>query len=1092
MRRVLARACLVMVGLLAVGVVSTRTASAQSTPFIWFSDDFSAGTLNKWLVSPLGLASNWSAAGGTAAYNGGGHTQLYTGSMTWADYTVETKFQLDNGSNYPGGLRGRLDTTTGQSYAAWIYPSQDVIKLYRATAWHIDTAGLTELGEASVGTIAPGTFHTLSLTFSGSQITVTFNGTAIITVSDSVLTSGGIALDVSNQPIQFDDVRVFANAPPPPVTLFTEDFSSATLANWTPSPLGLFSNWSAAANDAAYNGGGHTQIYAGSDAWTDYTFTTKIRLANGSNYPGGIRGRVNTSTGVGYAAWLYPGSSLIKLFRTTAWNIDTSGLTELAEAPVTITAGEFHTVALTFAGSSIQVQFDGASIISTSDTSAAALTGGAIALDVSNQPIEYDDVTVVGTPPANDSTPPTVSISSPSSGATVAGSTVSIAASATDDVSVSSVRFTVDGVAIGSPDTTSPYSIIWDSTSVADGSHTLAAIARDPRGNESTATVAVTVNNAALTQGPGGPILILSTPADPFSRYYGEILLAEGLNQYRIQDISTVDATVLAGYDVVLLASQTLSATQVSMLTDWVNGGGNLIAMRPDAQLAGLLGLTASGGTLSNAYLGIDTTSSGSPGVGITSQTMQFHGAADLYTLTGGGSAGAATAVATLFSDATTPTSAANPAVTLRNVGTVGGQAAAFTYDLARSVVWTRQGNPAWSGQERDGVSPIRSDDLFFGASSSDPQPDWVDLNKVAIPQADEQQRLLVNLMEAMNRDRKPLPRFWYLPRGNKAAIVMTGDDHGNNGTTGRFQGYEALSPAGCSVDNWECVRGTSYIYPSTPITPSQAAAFDAEGFEIGVHVTTNCADWTPTTLPGFYSNDLTAFAALFSALPAPVTNRTHCIAWSDYVTQAKVELSNGIRFDTNYYYWPGSWIQDKPGLFTGSGFPMRFADVDGKLIDVYQAVSQMTDESDQTFPFTIDSLLDKALGPEGYYAVLTANMHTDSATSSGSDAIVNAALTRGVPIVAARQMLHWLDGRNASNFANITKTGTTLTFTINAAPGSNGLQALLPTASATGTLTALTKDGTAVSFATQTIKGTSYAIFTAQPGAYQATYSAP
>ena len=44
-----------------------------------------------------------------------------------------------------------------------------------------------------------------------------------------------------------------------------------------------------------------------------------------------------------------------------------------------------------------------------------------------------------------------------------------------------------------------------------------------------------------------------------------------------------------------------------------------------------------------------------------------------------------------------------------------GGQTAAFTYDLARSVVDTRQGNPASAGQKRDGQSgPIRSDDLFF------------------------------------------------------------------------------------------------------------------------------------------------------------------------------------------------------------------------------------------------------------------------------------------------------------------------------------------------------------------------------------------
>ena len=55
--------------------------------------------------------------------------------------------------------------------------------------------------------------------------------------------------------------------------------------------------------------------------------------------------------------------------------------------------------------------------------------------------------------------------------------------------------------------------------------------------------------------------------------------------------------------------------------------------------------------------------------------------------------------------------------MTLRAVGSSGGQAAAFTYDLARSVVETRQGNPAWSGQERDGQAPIRSDDLFFGGS---------------------------------------------------------------------------------------------------------------------------------------------------------------------------------------------------------------------------------------------------------------------------------------------------------------------------------------------------------------------------------------
>jgi hypothetical protein len=88
--------------------------------------------------------------------------------------------------------------------------------------------------------------------------------------------------------------------------------------------------------------------------------------------------------------------------------------------------------------------------------------------------------------------------------------------------------------------------------------------------------------------------------------------------------------------------------------------------------------------------------------------------------------------------------------------------------------------------------------------------------------------------------------------------------------------------------------------------------------------------------------------------------------------------LNHGIRLDTTYYYYPPSWIADQPGLFTGSGMPMRFAALDGTMIDVYQAATQMTDESGQTYPLHIDTLLNRALGPEGYYGAFTANMHTD------------------------------------------------------------------------------------------------------------------
>ena len=72
------------------------------------------------------------------------------------------------------------------------------------------------------------------------------------------------------------------------------------------------------------------------------------------------------------------------------------------------------------------------------------------------------------------------------------------------------------------------------------------------------------------------------------------------------------------------------------------------------------------------------------------------------------------------------------------------------------------------------------------------------------------------------------------------------------------------------------------------------------------------------------------------------------------------------MRLDASYYFWPPGWAQDRPGHFTGSAMPMRFADLDGTLINVYNAPTQMTDESGQSYPFTIDTLLSAAVGPVG------------------------------------------------------------------------------------------------------------------------------
>ena len=187
--------------------------------------------------------------------------------------------------------------------------------------------------------------------------------------------------------------------------------------------------------------------------------------------------------------------------------------------------------------------------------------------------------------------------------------------------------------------------------------------------------------------------------------------------------------------------------------------------------------------------------------------------------------------------------------------------------------------------------------------------------------------------------------------------MIATGDDHGNGGTAGRFDQYEANSPAGCIVSDWSCYRSSSYMYPGTPLSDSAAVSYTNKGFEVGIHPTTNCGNYTPSSIASVYANQLASWKSSLPSVPSPETNRLHCIAFSDWSSQPKVELANGMRMDTNYYYWPGSWIQNRPGFMTGSGMPMRFADTDGSMIDIYQAMTQMTDESDQAYPFTPNTL---------------------------------------------------------------------------------------------------------------------------------------
>ena len=408
------------------------------------------------------------------------------------------------------------------------------------------------------------------------------------------------------------------------------------------------------------------------------------------------------------------------------------------------------------------------------------------------------------------------------------------------------------------------------------------------------------------------------------------------------------------------------------MLSDWVDRGGNLIAMRPDPDLAGLLGLTDSGTDLSDA-LPPDRHQRRRAGCRPRrpDDPVPRHGRPVHADGRRRGRRGAV-----LERDGRPP---ANPAVTLRIVGTNGGQAAAFAYDLARR--WSTRARAIRPGRARSATASSRRSSAPTTCSS----PTGSTSPRSQIPQADEQQRLLANLIEHDESGPDAAAALLVLPARREG-----GRRHDRRRPQRRRHRRPVrLVRVAAARRLLASTTGSASAPPRTSIRARcsrsrRRRAYEAQGFEIAPPRQHRTA---PTgrrrTLEGFYDSQLAAFAAYPARRPRR-TNRTHCITWSDWATQPKVELDHGIRLDTNYYYWPAAWVQNRPGMFTGSGMPMRFADLDGSLIDVYQAATQMTDESGMTYSTHINTLLDNAIGAPGYYGAFTMNMHTDNAQPSG------------------------------------------------------------------------------------------------------------
>jgi hypothetical protein len=133
---------------------------------------------------------------------------------------------------------------------------------------------------------------------------------------------------------------------------------------------------------------------------------------------------------------------------------------------------------------------------------------------------------------------------------------------------------------------------------------------------------------------PDAPILLVTNQrAIPsFGAYLGAILRAEGFAAFRTARIDDLDSALIGRFPLVILAAGKLTSPEAEMFRSYVLSGGRLIAMRPDPQLADLMGVRHTGGVLARAYL---SAADHPLARGIDRHAFQIHTPVEQYQLAG-------------------------------------------------------------------------------------------------------------------------------------------------------------------------------------------------------------------------------------------------------------------------------------------------------------------------------------------------------------------------------------------------------------------------------------------------------------------------
>lgn len=404
---------------------------------------------------------------------------------------------------------------------------------------------------------------------------------------------------------------------------------------------------------------------------------------------------------------------------------------------------------------------------------------------------------------------------------------------------------------------------------------------------------------------------IYHNPPD-LSLYIAEILKTWGLPYFRLispADITNCDPDQLP---VLVCPADCDYSAIAGPIFDYIERGGQVICIQPATPLATMAGLVCEGHKETPLRLRV----SARPAAGLAGELLPVVGQANVYR---------AEEKAEVIVWLTFPGRYhdESPGITETRVGR--GRIVVFAFDLPLSVLLMRQGDPALAEQIPEGDGCARPSHMAADIGPNDAA--WM-------PYADLLSRLLVDQIRHLTPG--PMPMISHLPGAAPGILLYSGDEDGA-AISANEEEFDAVHAA----DG----RMSLYIIPTGTLSTAEDVQRYSARHDIGPHPNLRPLDGRPVAERiQEFERQILMFQEMFGV--TAYTLRNHCTAWAGYLEPVAIMEKLGVRMDGNYF--SGTYMRDResaPYAGFGAAMPMRFCTPEGRMYDVYQQHTHLSDD---------------------------------------------------------------------------------------------------------------------------------------------------